>query len=98
MNRPLVFLREAQDELDEAYAWYEQQRSGLGDDLLAAVREVLARIQDHPYIYAEVHRGVRRGVIRRFPYGVYYRAESDRIVVIAVYHGSRAPRGWQERS
>jgi len=32
-----------------------------------------------------------------FPYGVYYLAEPDRIVVLAVYHSSRDPRGWQRR-
>lgn len=98
MSLPVVFLRQAQDELDEAYAWYEQQRPGLGEDLLASVREVIARIQDHPNLYREVHRGVRRGVIRRFPYGLYYRTERDRVAIIAVYHSSRDPRGWQERT
>ncbi len=34
----------------------------------------------------------------RFPYGVYYKVESDHISVIAVYHGKRDPAGWKSRS
>jgi hypothetical protein len=37
MRLPVVFRPEARDEVDEAYAWYERQRPGLGEEFLAAV-------------------------------------------------------------
>jgi len=95
---PLDFHPKAQDEIDEAYAWYEQQRAGLGEEFLSAIREVLDRIQQSPSVYAQVYRDVRRGLTRRFPYGVFSRVEADRIVVLAVYHSHRRPRGWQGRA
>jgi plasmid stabilization system protein ParE len=98
MSLPLVFRPEARDEIDEAYAWYERQRPGLGEGFLSAVREVLDRIQGTPEAYAQVYRDVRCGLTRRFPYGVFYRVEADRIVVLAVYHSRRDPRGWQDRA
>jgi plasmid stabilization system protein ParE len=45
----------------------------------------------------EVYRGVRRVVVRGFPYVVLYLVESDLVIVIAVYHTSRDPDGWHER-
>jgi hypothetical protein len=36
--------------------------------------------------------------VRRFPYGVFYRVDSDQIAVLAVYHSKRDPRGWQVRT
>lgn len=93
MNLPLVFRPEARDEIDAAYAWYEQQRVGLGEEFLSAIREVLDRIEQTPSVYAPVYRDVRRGLTRRFPYGLFYRVEADRIVVLAVYHSHRDPRG-----
>jgi plasmid stabilization system protein ParE len=98
MRLPLAFRPEARDDLEEAYAWYEGQRPGLGEDLLAAVRAALDRIRRNPGIYAQVHRDVRRASVRRFPYGVFYRTEKHRIVIVAVYHAARDPAGWQARA
>ena len=40
---------------------------------------------------------IREGALTRFPYVVYYRVLADRIRVLAVYHTSRDPSGWQSR-
>lgn len=98
MSLPLVFQAGVRDEIDEAYGWYEAQRSGLGEDFLTAVREVLDRIERDPEIHAPAYRGVRHGRLTRFPYAVYYRLEPDRIVVIAVHHGRRNPEDWRSRT
>ncbi len=97
MSLPLVFHPDVQPEVDDAYRWYEQQRSGLGDDFLAAVEEVFDRLRRIPEVHQKVFQDVRRAMPKRFPYGVYYRIYSDRVEVIAVYHSSRDPRGWQSR-
>lgn len=48
-------------------------------------------------MYPSVHRGVRRSLTHRFPFGIYYRVEQDMIIVIAVMHGSRDPNQWKNR-
>lgn len=98
MSLPVVFQPDAQEEMDHAYAWYEGQRPGLGEAFLAAVREVLTRIQEHPEMYEQLYRGLRRGLTRRFPYAIFYRVEANRIVVVAVFHSSRDPQEWQYRA
>lgn len=85
-------------DLQEAATWYEERRDGLG---LAFLDEVLAAfdaIEERPAHYPIVHRQIRRALMHRFPFGVYYRVETDRLVVIAVMHGSRHPRRWQSRT
>jgi plasmid stabilization system protein ParE len=47
---------------------------------------------------AVVHKGMRRVTAERFPYSVYFRAETRRVVVLAVFHGSRDPAIWQRRA
>lgn len=81
-----------------AFAWYDQQRRGLGDEFLTEVREEMDRIRQNPEMYGVLYRRVRAGPIHRFPYVVYYRVESDRINVIAVQHASRSSRGWKSRA
>jgi len=89
---------EAQSDLAEAYRWYSEQAADLGDELLAEVGNVLERIEKFPESYAKVHRDIRRALIRRFPYGVFYRAEPDSIIVLAVLHQARNPERWKRRT
>lgn len=97
MSLPLVFRPEVREEMDEAFAWYERRRIGLGEEFLAAVHSTLDRIQEIPEHYGVVHRDVRAALVRRFPYVVYYLPEPRRIVIIAIQHGRRDPRSWQSK-
>ena len=97
MTLAVVFRPEAQDDLLQARDWYERQQPGLGAAFGVALDEAVVRIQAMPLMYAMVLRDIRRGKLRTFPYLIYYRVLSDRIEVIAVLHGSRNPKLWQER-
>jgi len=98
MNYALVFRLEVREELNEAYRWYESQKRGLGDEFLDCVDEMLNRICLMPESYAIVYRDVRRAVVRRFPYAVYYRIVSSRVIVTAIFHSRRDPKSWQART
>ena len=89
---------EAEQDLADAAAWYEEQRQGLGHDFLDEVLTMLASIAETPLMYPNVHRNTRRAVVQRFPFGVYFRVEDTAIVVVAVMHGSRNPRRWKNRT
>ena len=97
MNLPVVFRLEARAEFDEAFDWYEQQQAGFGLNFLDCVADVLARIESMPESYEMIFEDVRRAVVRRFPYSIFYRIETDQIVVLAVFHGKRDPKIWQSR-
>lgn len=98
MSLPLEFHPAVRGEVDSAYRWYEQRRSGLGRDFLDAVEWVLAEIAANPARYGFADRDVREGALTRFPYAVYYRVLPDRIRVLAVYHTARDPAGWRSRA
>lgn len=98
MSRGITIRPEAEAELAEAYAWYERQRPGLGDEFLVRLDECLSSIQSRPLLHPIVHREVRRALLRRFPYGVFYVLGEDRVTVLAVPHLSRAPTRWMDRS
>jgi len=97
MNLVATFRPEAEADVLETRDWYEQQQHGLGDSFRDSLDQMVVGIQTMLQMYAEVLRDVRRGKLRRFPYVIYYRVLSNRIEVIAVLHGSRDPRLWQER-
>jgi toxin ParE1/3/4 len=93
-----VFRPEAQTDLLETRDWYEEQQLGLGRAFSVAVEEAVIRIEAMPRMYELVFGDIRRGKLRTFPYLIYYRLQPDRIEVIALLHGSRDPRLWQERA
>jgi toxin ParE1/3/4 len=97
MTLPLIITPEAESDLAEAKAWYDKQRQGLGDEFVLCVEEALERIRRFPAAAVEVFANTRRVLVRRFPYGVFYRTDEDQIALIAVYHSRRDPRGWQSR-
>lgn len=89
-----LFRRAAIADLDRAYRWYEGEAAGLGEELLAAVQEAV-RAAAGPEHYPVVRGDVRRVVVRRFSYAVFYRMRGERVVVIAVVHHRRNPQAWQ---
>jgi plasmid stabilization system protein ParE len=95
---PLDFHPAVRDEIDDAHDWYEQRQLGLGRDFLDEVQRVLAAITANPARYGFADADIREGLLTRFPYAVYYRVLTDRIRVLAVYHTSRDPSGWQSRA
>lgn len=97
MRLAAVFRPEAQADVLQTRDWYERQTPGLGETFSGALDEALFGIEAMPLMYAMVFRDVRRGKLRTFPYLIYNRVLSDRIEVIAVLHGSRDPKLWQER-
>jgi plasmid stabilization system protein ParE len=94
----MIISPEAEADLSAAQDWYDQQRQGLGATFLSHVQDMLQRIERTPEMHAAVHQDVRRAVMRRFPYVIYYRILDSEVVVIAVVHGRRNPQVWQSRA
>lgn len=91
---PLVFRRQAGRDLGRAYSHYEDQRAGLGEEFLGAVDSSLDAIERYPEMFARVRGEVRRALVTRFPYAIFYRIEPGRMVVFRVLHTARDARVW----
>lgn len=97
MRLPVAYLPEAEDDVDAAYAYYEQQLAELGDRFAEALHELVDRIRDNPQLYGVFRRDIRAAPLKRFPYVVYYQEREADILVIAVQHGRRSSRSWRGR-
>jgi plasmid stabilization system protein ParE len=74
------------------------QRPGLGVDFAARVQVVFDRISVNPLLHGSVFQDVRKALVGRFPYAVYYQTEPSQVLVLAVFHSKRDPRIWQARA
>jgi len=97
MTRTLVVSTLTEADLDEAVAWYNHIQPGVGDDLVYCVEQALDRILDHPEAFAMILPEVRRTLVRRFPYGLFFRVRQHRIEVEALFHLRSDPARLQER-
>jgi toxin ParE1/3/4 len=79
----------AKADIRRAAKWYEFQREGLGKEFVAEVDAAIGRIQANPEQYEVVHREIRHAILRRFPYGIFYRIQPAKISVFAVLHLKR---------
>ncbi len=98
MKRDIDFRGIAEQELDDAIAWYNNERAGLGAKFATEIRGLLARIAEFPDRYPRANAIARRAIAPRFPYSIFYRVRDTRIIVLSVFHHSRDPADWQSRS
>jgi len=94
MTRTVILHPRAERDIKTAYVWYESRQPGLGKEFLTSVRQKLESIQTFPESAAIIHKNIRRAVVPRFPYLVFYLIEQTRIMVLAVLHTSRNPAIW----
>jgi len=91
--RELVYRPEAAADVEEACAWYERQRAGLGAEFMAALQTAEDAVRATPLAFPVYRRDTRRYLLRRFPYRLFYRLLGERVVIIACYHVRRSPHG-----
>jgi plasmid stabilization system protein ParE len=86
MARTVVFLAEVASDIGEAYWWYEEKDLGLGDEFLRCLEEAFSRISDHPEHFPIRFDDVRRVLVRRFPYAVYFYHDDTNVLITYVFH------------
>ncbi len=89
MSIELVVLPSAKRDIADADGYYA--RYGKAEAFLAALDQVFTQIAERPLMYPIVYEDVRRALLRRFPYSVFFVAERTRAVVLAVHHQRRDP-------
>ena len=95
--KKIIIHEEAEKELWYAVEYYEDQVKGLGLDFEQEIQKALVLIQENPKISTESEYGVRRHLLQRFPYFIYYDEYEKDIWIIAFAHTSRKPFYWEKR-
>lgn len=98
MTYQLELTEEAKLDVQDAWLWYENQKSNLGDEFLLSVEAALSEIERNPFLYQIKYIDVRIALLRRFPYKVIYVIEETRIGILGVLHDRRDPSVWMART
>jgi plasmid stabilization system protein ParE len=97
MSYEIIVRPEAAHEVQAAFDWYEEKSEGLGLEFLRAADACMASIKRNPLASPFMHQEVRRTLLRRFPYALFYIIKEERIIVLACFHVKRNPIDWIRR-
>lgn len=82
----VIIQEEANDDMINAYGWYEEQRVGLGEEMLSEIDQSLQKLAQHPQHYSYFNSYYRRIKINRFPYCFLYEIRDTLVIVFQFYH------------
>ena len=88
---------EAEIDFDKSYEYYSEDSPKVADAFFKRVNLSLENIKQNPFSYPEVYKEIRKYVVKKFPFVIYYLIEDYSIKVIALFHTSRNPEIWNER-
>lgn len=97
MSRSILFSPVAQSEFEAAIVWYNDELPSLGDEFEDEVNLVLKRIAKQPEHFPKVSRLVRKALLHRFPYAIFFTETDELVGIVAVYHGARNPAELRKR-
>jgi plasmid stabilization system protein ParE len=98
MSIQIRFRREAEAEVIDALSWYRARGLDLAGEFRKSLDSCLKSIQSFPESHPIVHRDIRRALMKRFPYGVFYVRDGELVTVLACFHAKRDPVIWKERT
>lgn len=94
MKYRVEFDAGAEEELLEAFLWYEERSEGLGSEFLRQVTIQEARLSRAPLIHAIEYSNIRRAFLAKFPYSLHFRIEDDLVRIFACIHQKSDPKRW----
>lgn len=97
MRREVLVRSEAERDIRETRGWYAAISPALGAQFLTAVDQAVTSSADNPLAFQVIHRSLRRVLLRKFPYALFFVAEETRVIVVGILHQARHPRLSQRR-
>jgi hypothetical protein len=99
MKYNVSILSDAEQDINDAFVWYEMQQIGLGSSFFKTLDHSVLFISNNPLVCRVVYKNVRRFVIKKFPFGIYYKVNNAKkeIQIIGVFHFKRSSKSLRKR-
>jgi len=81
----------AEEDILDAYSWYEARSPGLGAKFLNSLDATFEIVIENPAAFPVVVEEVRRTITRTFPYLIFYTSNGDSIHILGVIHAAQDP-------
>ena len=84
----------AEDDIRNAFLWYEDQKVNLGNAFELEINKAIKSIQRNPFKTKVRYSDIRVFFLDKFPYGIHFKLDDEFILIIAVFHTSQNPENW----
>ncbi len=81
-------------EIEDGREYYNLQQEKLGDKFKKEIQKSINRILLTPKLYPKTRNDIRRCLLHKFPYSLFYTIDIDTIVILSVAHQRRKPYYW----
>ncbi len=89
---------EAENDFDKSYQFYANENEKIADSFYKQINNGFEKISQNPLANSKVYKEIRKHVTKKFSFVIYYQLKDLIVQVIAIFHTSRNPSIWQERS
>lgn len=86
----------AYNEIEESKEYYNIQKDGLGFDFKGDVFTAVNNIATYPNLYPIMSNNIRRCLLHRFPFSIFYTQKQNTVLILSVAHQHRKPRHWKK--
>jgi len=87
----------AENDIREAFLWYEGQKENLGNLFKKHVSKAVNSILNNPLKTQVSYGEIRVFFLRKFPFGIHFHVAGNNILIVAVFHTSINPESWKDR-
>lgn len=87
----IVSVADVEQDLILAIDWYNSQQHGLAERFLNEYDNVINKLKENPFIYQKYNHHIRKVKLKSFPYMIFYMVNSDKVIILAVFHGAKNP-------
>ena len=96
MPYTITIAEAVENDIRQAYLWYEEQKRSLGDTFEKQISKAIDSIQDNPLRNQIRYSNIRVFFLKKFPYGIHFNVSGKHILIVAVFHTSQNPDKWKK--
>jgi plasmid stabilization system protein ParE len=97
MTYSISIAEAAENDIREAFLWYENQKETLGSTFEEYVKKAVSSIQNNPLKTQVRYSNTRVFFLKKFPFGIHFQVQENHILIVAVFHTSKDPEKWKSR-
>lgn len=97
IKKKIEITEDAKQELEKSVKWYESRKKGLGKEFKEEVKKTVKTIEQNPEQNPKAgdNENIRRALVYRFPFIIFYLIQQTTIKIFSIFHTSRNPKDYQ---
>jgi plasmid stabilization system protein ParE len=88
----LIISRKAWSEILDAKEYYTLQQENLGERFYYDIKNAIDNIKSLPNLYPNITDNIKRTLLHRFPYSIFYTIKDGVILILSVAHQHKKPK------